>query len=139
MNETMSRIGLRPLLAAALSLFAAISHADPIPVELQQVDGHWQLLRDGELYQIRGAGGGGSLERLAAAGANSFRTWNTENVGPILDEAHALGMTVTVGIWLEHERHGFDYSDKDQVREQLEQARDAVLRYKGPRLMTLLP
>ena len=94
------------------------------------MDGNWQLLRDGEPYQIRGAGGGGPLHRLAAAGANSVRTWNTNNVQSILDAAHALGMTVTVGIWLEHERHGFDYSDKDQVREQLEQAREAVLRYK---------
>jgi hypothetical protein len=130
MSEKTSRRAFRIILVAALSLFASIGHAYPIPVELQRVDGNWQLLRDGEPYQIRGAGGGGPLHRLAAAGANSVRTWNTNNVQSILDAAHALGMTVTVGIWLEHERHGFDYSDKDQVREQLEQAREAVLRYK---------
>ena len=121
---------LRVLLVAGLPVFTTVSHAEPVPVELQQVDGKWQLLRDGEPYQIRGAGGDGSLDRLAAAGANSVRTWNTIDVGPVLDDAHALGMTVTVGIWLQHERHGFDYSDKGQVREQLEQAREAVLRYK---------
>jgi hypothetical protein len=37
---------------------------------------------------------------------------------------------VTVGIWLGHERHGFGYDDETQVREQLERARDIVLRYK---------
>ncbi|MDX1509192.1 MAG: glycoside hydrolase family 2 TIM barrel-domain containing protein, partial [Woeseiaceae bacterium] len=111
-------------------MFASKSHAEPVPVELRQVDGNWQLLRGGEPYRIRGAGGGGPLDQLAAAGANSVRTWNTDDVGPILDEAHALGMTVTVGIWLEHERHGFDYGDRKQVREQLERAREAVLRYK---------
>jgi hypothetical protein len=118
------------LLVTGLVLFATCGRADPVPVELLEVDGKWQLLRDGQPYLIRGAGGDGPLERLAAAGANSVRTWSTDNVGPILDEAHALGMTVTVGIWLEHERHGFDYGDRGQVREQVEKVRDAVLRYK---------
>ena len=92
--------------------------AEAIPVELQKTEQGWQLLRGGEPYLIRGAGGTHSLEQLAAAGANSIRTWDAENVrgeddvDVILDEAHALGLTVTVGIWLAHERHGFDYNDK---------------------------
>jgi hypothetical protein len=126
----LDTIMLPALLAAGLCLFATVGRAEPVPVELRQVDGGWQLLRDGNPYQIRGAGGRGSLDRLAAAGANSIRTWNADKVGPILDEAHALGMTVTVGIWLEHERHGFDYGDKVKVKKQLEEAREAVLRYK---------
>jgi len=129
-EKIISKTVLSVLLLAGLSVFATVSHAEPVSVELIQFEGKWQLLRDGEPYQIRGAGGPGPLDRLAAAGANSVRTWSTVNVGTVLDEAHALGMTVTVGIWLEHERHGFDYSDKKQVREQLEQAREAVLRYK---------
>ncbi len=115
---------------AGLLLLSSVIQAEPIPVELKQIDGNWQLLRDGKPYQIRGAGGEGPLDRLAAAGANSIRTWSTDNVGPILDEAHALGLTVTVGIWLDHERHGFDYSDKKAVKAQLERARKAVIRYK---------
>ena len=90
----------------------------------------WQLLRGGEPYFIRGAGGDGSLEQLAAAGANSVRTWGADDIGARLDAAHALGLSVTVGIWLGHERHGFDYGDETQVREQLERARQTVLRYK---------
>ena len=116
------------LLVAGLSLFATVGRAEPVPVELQQIDGNWQLLRDGQPYQIRGAGGDGPLDRLAAAGANSVRTWSIDNVGPILDQAHALGMTVTVGLWLDHERHGFDYSDKAQVREQKERVGEAIMR-----------
>lgn len=121
---------LPTLVAVGLFLFAAIGRADPVPVELKQIDGNWILLRNGDPYLIRGAGGPGPLDRLAAAGANSIRVWNTDNVEPILDEAHALGMTVAVGIWLGHERHGFDYNDKVRVREQMEKARNAVLRYK---------
>ena len=104
--------------------------AQAIPVELTKSEQGWQLLRGGEPYFIRGAGGSASLEQLAAAGGNSVRTWSTDGVGDILDEAHALGLTVTVGIWLGHERHGFDYDDESQVAEQLERARAAVLRYK---------
>jgi hypothetical protein len=121
---------LQIFVAAGLYLFATVGSADPVPVELRQVDGGWQLIRDGEPYLIRGAGGRDSLDRLAAAGANSVRTWRADDAGPVLDEAHALGMTVTVGLWLEHERHGFDYSDEALVKEQKEQIREDVLRLK---------
>ncbi len=106
------------------------SLASAIPVGLQKTEHGWQLLRGGEPYYIRGAGGSASLEALAAAGANSLRTWNTENLDELLDDAHALGLSVTVGIWLEHERHGFDYGDADAVLAQKLRVRDAVLRYK---------
>ena len=120
------------LLFAGLLFFGEDAKADAIPVELQQTETGWQLLRDGEPYQIRGSGGGSieSLQALADAGGNSVRTWSTDGIDEILDEAHRLGMSVTVGIWLGHERHGFDYSDPTQVREQLKKARQAVLRYK---------
>jgi len=101
-----------------------------IPVELVRNEAGWQLLRGGEPYFIRGAGGADSLEQLAAAGGNSVRTWGADNAGEILDKAHALGLTVTVGIWLGHERHGFDYADKTQVADQLNRAREIVLRHK---------
>jgi len=129
-ESQFSRNLLPALLVAVFVLIATGVRADPVPVELRQVDGKWQLLRDGQPYAIRGAAGDGPLDRLAAAGANSIRTWSTDNVRPILDEAHALGMTVTVGIYLGHARHGFDYGDKVQVQEQLARAREAVLRYK---------
>ena len=103
--------------------------ADAIPVELKRTEAGWQLLRGGKPYFIRGAGGSGPLDQLAAAGANSVRSWGGE-AGILLDQAHALGMTVTVGIWLGHERHGFDYSDAAQVAAQLEEARQTVLRYR---------
>ncbi|MGD8606569.1 MAG: glycoside hydrolase family 2 TIM barrel-domain containing protein [Myxococcales bacterium] len=115
---------------ACVALWPSDVSAKAIPVELRQTKHGWQLLRGGEPYFIRGAGGNGSLEKLAAAGANSVRTWGADEIGPLLDSAHALGLSVTVGIWLGHERHGFDYDDEAQVREQLERARQTVLRFK---------
>ena len=116
--------------AIGLALLSSDVSAEAIPVELRQTGEGWRLFRGGEHYFIRGAGGDASLEQLAAAGGNSVRTWSGDQAGKILDEALALGLTVTVGIWLGHERHGFDYSDDTQVAEQLERARDIVLRYK---------
>lgn len=116
------------LLAAGLP-YPYVAHAEAIPVEARQTDEGWQLLRGGEPYFIRGAGGDASLHALTTAGANSVRTWGGD-VGTLLDDAHELGLTVTVGIWLGHERHGFDYSDETQVAEQLERARQMVLRYR---------
>ena len=104
--------------------------AEAIPVELRQTEDGWQLLRGGEPYFIRGAGGDASLESLAAAGANSIRFWDAQDIDARLDAAHALGLSATVGIWLGHERQGFDYNDEAQVKEQFERAREAVLRYK---------
>ena len=124
---------MRVMLAQIVAVFLlapGMAAAEAIPVELRNTDEGWLLLRGGQPYLIRGAGGDGPLDELAAAGANSIRTWGAEGAGDILDQAHALGMTVTVGIWLGHERHGFDYRDESQVAKQLQQAREVVLKYR---------
>jgi Glycosyl hydrolases family 2, TIM barrel domain len=90
----------------------------------------WELRRNGEPYFIRGAGGQGHLETLVDVGGNSIRTWGADRAGEVLDLAQELGLTVTVGIWLEHERHGFDYSDDQAVSRQLQEARRVVELYK---------
>ena len=125
------QVAARALLAVIGSalMFAAVP-AEAARVELNKTAAGWQLLRGGEPYFIRGAGGDGSPEALAAAGANSLRTWGADDIDARLDAAHAHGLSVTVGIWLGHERHGFDYEDEDQVRKQFERARQTVLRYK---------
>ena len=124
------RIHRLVLLLLVVMLCNTTARAEAIPVELKKTDKGWQLLRDGKPYFIRGAGGSAGLQKLAAAGANSVRTWGSDDIGDLLDEAHALGLSVTVGIWLGHERHGFDYNDDAQVKAQLESARKAVMRYK---------
>lgn len=119
------------LLVLVAVLFPANVLAQPITVELRQTDAGWELLRDGEPYTIKGAGGSDHLASLVDHGGNSIRTWGVGNeTGALLDEAHRLGLTVTLGIWIGHERHGFDYSDFDSVAQQYEMVREAVLAYK---------
>jgi hypothetical protein len=118
------------VLALALALPSPRATAAPVPVQVVQRDGRWQLLRGGEPYVIRGAGGDRDLELLAARGGNSLRTWGADDLGPLLDQAQRLGLTVTVGFWLGHERHGFDYGDPKQVAAQQERVRQGLLAYR---------
>ena len=105
--------------------------AGPAHVAVAQRADGYVLLRDGEPFFIRGSGGEEDLEALRDAGANTLRTWGiSADTGALLDRAEALGLAVTLGIWLGHPRHGFDYGDPAQVAAQLARARAEVLRYK---------
>lgn len=103
---------------------------EPVPVSIEESNGSFQIVRDGEPYFIKGAGGSSNLEKLSESGANSVRTWSTGNAEEILDKAYEHGLTVMLGVWLEHERHGFDYDDEEAVQKQKEEVREKVLRYK---------
>ncbi len=92
--------------------------AEPIPVKLVSVSGTTLLVRADEPYFIRGVGGTERLEELASIGGNSIRTWGPPEKA-FLDAAHASGLSVCVGLWIEHERHGFDYDDAEAVAAQI--------------------
>ncbi len=101
-----------------------------VKVELKQINGSYKLYRNGKPYYIKGAGGKSYLDRLAAYGGNSIRTWSLDNAKEVLDEAHKHGITVMLGMWVQHERHGFDYNNEERVAEQLEKFTKAVKELK---------
>lgn len=110
---------------------------------VRNVDGSFALMRNGERYTVKGAGGHEHLRLLAESGGNSIRTWGIEHLEqvvdgkPLLDRAHELGISVTAGFWVQHERHGFDYSNAKAIDEQRASLRTAVLKYKDhPALLT---
>jgi exo-beta-1,3-glucanase (GH17 family) len=107
----------------------------PVKVEIVRTDDGYQLLRGGNPYAIRGAGMGfDDVERFAAHGGNSMRTWNVGkdhgDTKAILDTAHANGVTVALGLPMKAERHGFDYADDEAVEAQLDRFRETVLRFR---------
>lgn len=105
-------------------------HAQPIKVGIDTSTYGYRLVRGGQPYYVKGAGGQVELDQLVALGGNSIRTWSTENAKLYLDEAHKRGLTVMMGLWLGHERHGFDYNDSIAVRKQFEYFRSMVLELK---------
>ena len=98
---------------------------------LEKTSDGYQILVDGEPYFVKGAGGDASKEVLVEVGGNTFRTWG---IGPEtrkqLDEAQRLGLKVSVGIWLGHGRHGFDYDNPAEVQAQFDAAEQAVRELK---------
>ena len=115
---------------ALLSTVWAVSAVGQSKAVLETRDGQHRLARNGEPYFIKGVGGDSHLAELAAAGGNSIRTWSTDNLAAVLDEAHEHKLTVCVGFWLGHERHGFNYQDEASVINQLTACTDAVREFK---------
>jgi hypothetical protein len=107
----------------------------PAQVEIRQVEGRWQMYVNRQPFYIKGAGlEFGDQEKLAAVGGNSFRTWRAtngrESGQQVLDRALKNGLFVTMGLDVERERHGFDYSDSNNVAKQLADIKAQVLQLK---------
>jgi hypothetical protein len=85
-------------------------------VAIRPQDEGFQLYRYGEPYYIKGVAGTGYMEKAQASGANSVRTWGSQNAAAILDRAQNFGLTVLQGIWLSHQPD--DYFD-DSYRNRL--------------------
>lgn len=103
--------------------------------EIRMTDEGYQLFVNDEPFYIKGAGlEYGSIPALAEHGANSMRTWRTDNGQrsgkEVLDEAHANGLKVTMGIDVGRERLGFDYDNEAAVAAQLERIRAEVMDLK---------
>jgi len=101
-----------------------------IKVVINKTGSSYQLLRDGQPYFVKGAGGSGFPERIKAYGGNSIRTWGTRGAKNILDSASKYGLTVLMGLDVARERHGFNYDDTAAVRKQLDALRIEVMKYK---------
>jgi hypothetical protein len=101
-------------------------------VEIRYEEGKAQLYRHGEPYFIKGASGHQHLDRVASYGGNSIRTWNLNDADSILDLAHELGLTVTLGLEIGRPSWGedFNYWKFWEVTKKIEELRPLIERYK---------
>ncbi|MFK7786953.1 MAG: glycoside hydrolase family 2 TIM barrel-domain containing protein [Crocinitomicaceae bacterium] len=127
--EKLNVLSLGVLFFAIVS-FSFHSNSQVEPVTVSKKDGKWTLYVKGEPFYIKGAGGEKHLDVLLECGGNTIRTWGVDNAQEVLDEAQKKGLKVMMGLWVQHERHGFDYNDEDKIRKQLESFRLAVRKYK---------
>lgn len=103
-----------------------------VKVEItKSADGKFQLLRAGQPYFAKGAGGSIYPDRIAAYGGNSIRTWGSRDGQRVLDSAQKHGLTVLMGLDVSRERHGFDYDDTVAVKQQLDHLRGEILKYRN--------
>jgi len=123
------------VVCAAAPTPAADSAGSVVAIEGDAATG-WRLVRNGAPFSIHGVGGPGSLETLVACGGNAIRTWGVEDVEKqvdgerMIDRGHRLGIAVTVGLWLGHERHGFDWNDSAAITRQRQMVEQAVVTYR---------
>ena len=120
------------LLSAALATtaLASLPAAGPMKVTVRQNNGAYELLRGGQPYFVKGAGGSQYPERIVAYGGNSIRTWGTSDAAQVLATANQHHLTVMLGLDVARERHGFDYNDAAAVAAQLQKLKGEVLKYK---------
>ena len=120
----MNRFHLACLLLTAAGSFAL---GEAVPVKIVPEGG---ITRGGEPYFIKGAGGTVHLDELTATGGNSIRTWTTNGLGEILDDAARRGLTVCAGIWLEPECNWFSYSKPEHCARQAARVQEEVLKHR---------
>ncbi len=100
----------------------------PSVVEIVKTEQGFKLLNTGRPYYINGAGGSRYLDTLVKYGGNSIRSWSSSR--RTLDRAHEKGLSVCLGLRLKKPRKGFDYTDKEGIKKQLERTRQTILRLK---------
>lgn len=124
----------RPFRAAAAALLATamfVSGASAAKrVEIVGEPGSWKLLRNGEPFFMNGVGGDGDYQKLAAIGGNAMRTYSSVNPGDQLRRAREAGIAVMFGLWIGHERHGFNYSDPVAIERQRQMVVESVIAHR---------
>jgi hypothetical protein len=114
-----------PILVTAVA-FVMMTFAVPLyaaVVRVEKTNNGWRLLRDGAPYFVKGACVWGHedykifapLSELAAAGANSARTYHEKDAQSTLDRAEKLGLTVTLGFDILPPRSGADFGDAQTI------------------------
>ncbi|GAA0533842.1 glycoside hydrolase family 2 TIM barrel-domain containing protein [Chitinophaga japonensis] len=101
-----------------LSIYCNTPSSSPInhrKVFVQKAGKQYTLYRNGKPFTIRGASGYTHLDRLQQIGGNTIRTWDTTNIGAILDEARRCHLAVIVGLPMPGSGY-LDYFYKDTAR-----------------------
>lgn len=120
---------IRPILTSLLLFSIATTQASAEAVPVRIVPGVG-ITRGGESYFVKRAAGTAHLDELGATGGNSIRTWTTDGLREILDDAQNRGLTVCAGIWLEPECNWFSYANAEQCTRQTERVKKAVIEYR---------
>jgi hypothetical protein len=100
-------------------------------VKIKNINNKFTLTINDIPFKLQGAGGQSNMKDLIDIGGNTIRTWSTESAQQVLDEAQKHNIKVMMGLWVQHERHGFDYNNEDAILKQLESFRLEIKKYKN--------
>ena len=125
-----SALNISTIFGLAIALLVAQT-ADAQKTTVEKTQAGFTFMRNGQPYYVKGVGGDVNLDKAVKIGANSIRTWGIDNAQTVLDEAEKRGLTVMLGMWLQPERQGFDYDDKEKVEKQLVFYKSIIDKYKN--------
>ncbi|CAJ1387577.1 unnamed protein product [Effrenium voratum] len=79
---------------------------------LNESSGVWQVSSSksgllGLAGTVKGAGGFTHIAAARSSGAEALRTWGLDQLNATIEEAEALGMKISAGIWLTHDREHY--------------------------------
>lgn len=138
-------MSLKSYFTIYLTLFVCVLSS--AQTQVQQKNGQWQFMVDGEAFKVKGATFGYDddvanyddyFKELKFLGVNAIRTWGTgENTKALLDAAEKHKIKVMLGIWMRHGKPGaeaddsFNYlEDKAGMEEMYNNAIEVVKSYK---------
>lgn len=100
-------------------------------VYINSDNGKYTLYRNGQPYQIKGAAGHTNLKKLREIGGNTIRTYDTLNLGSILDDAEKNNLAVMVGLPIAESKYvEYVYNNSKKRAKQLDDLTKVVNRYK---------
>ena len=100
-------------------------------VYISEYDGSYTMVRNGQPYKIVGAAGHTNLKKLKEIGGNTIRTYDTLNLGSILDNAEKNGLAVMVGLPIPESKYSKYVYDKPEVRsKQFRDIKKLINKYK---------
>ena len=113
---------------AEAALTAICSEGAPA-VQILRQENRFALYRGAEPYYVKGVGGDRFIESAAAKGANSLRTWGSQNATTVLQRAQSHNMTVLLGIWLSHKARS--YTSMEYKRSIIAEVKEVLARCKA--------
>lgn len=101
-------------------------------VYLQNSNGKFQLIKDGNPYYIKGVSGHEHMDKVKAYGGNSIRTYDYTALDSIMEMADFLGLTVMVGLEVGKEYWGndFNYFSIRAIHDKIDEVETVVRKYK---------
>ncbi|NEU08299.1 hypothetical protein GZH53_08255 [Flavihumibacter sp. R14] len=101
-------------------------------VFVKEINGRFELYRNGKSFEIKGAAGHTNLAKLNATGGNTIRTYDTLNLQSVLDEAAKNNLAVMVGLPLPESRYSdYVYNNPAVAKKQFHEIKRLVNRYKN--------
>ncbi len=135
----MKRLTLLTLIAlVAITLFLFTfqrkdyKHLINKRVSIVYENNKYSLLRNGKPFLIKGVSGHEHLKKLAAAGGNTIRTYDTTNLENILKDAEANNIAVIAGLYLPPSDYTkMFYDDSAWVKQTFQSINTIVNKYKN--------